>query len=239
MAFQWSGGKDSALALQALLNDPAVDVVELLTLVRPDDQASLVHGVPLALLEEQAQSIGIPLRAISLPGSSWDNYLELMGELAARCREDGIDAFAFGDLQCSGIMDVKVEQFRPFGVGVIEPLWGLSSDECAARFVASGISATTIVVDAAQLGKEHVGQPLTADLIAALPATVDPCGELGEYHTFVYDAPYFDAPVEFELEAPHELEREINTTDGVQRFRYWIARPQPTRHRALVQSACR
>jgi diphthamide synthase (EF-2-diphthine--ammonia ligase) len=142
-------------------------------------------------------------------------------------RRDGIDAFAFGDLTCSDVRRHKEEQFGRLGIEVLEPLWGMTSRECIEAFLRSGIRAVTVVVDASVLQKADVGVPVDRTFVERLPERADPCGEFGEYHSFAYDGPFFDRPIEFSLTAPRFLEREIGTTDGLRRYAYWLATPQP------------
>ncbi|HEX4520268.1 MAG TPA: hypothetical protein VH063_11875 [Gaiellaceae bacterium] len=233
-AFHWSGGKDSALALSTLLAQDDVLVDRLVTTTHPERRASTVHGLPVELLEAQARSIGIGLQTIPLPGAGLDGYIEVMRAAAIHMRREGIDAFAFGDLTCSDVRRHKEEQFGPLGIAVLEPLWGMTSRECIERFLQSGIRAVTVVVDASVLEKDDVGAQLDRQFIDRLPAGTDPCGEFGEYHSFAYDGPLFHWPIEFSQSAPRRLEREIRTTEGMRRYRYWLATPQPAEAAALA-----
>lgn len=225
-AFHWSGGKDSALALSRLLAHENVVVDRLVTTTHPERGESTVHGLPVALLEAQARSIGIGLQTIPLSGAGLDGYVEAMRMAAMEMRREGIDAFAFGDLTCSGVRRSKEEQFGPLGIEVLEPLWGMTSSECIETFLASGLQAVTVVVDASVLNKDDVGVRLDRQFIERLPAGADPCGEFGEYHTFAYDGPLFQRPVGFSLSAPSHIEREIRTTEGMRRYTYWLATPR-------------
>lgn len=226
-AFHWSGGKDSALGLSTLLGKGDVVVDRLVTTTHPERHESTVHGLPVELLEAQARSIGIRLQTIPMAGAGLDGYVEVMRAAAVQMRREGIDTFAFGDLTCSGVLRHKQDQFGPLGIEVLEPLWGMTSRECIERFLLSGIRAVTVVIDASVLGKDDVGVRLDRQFIDRLPAGVDPCGEFGEYHSFAYDGPLFHQPVGFSLPAPRRLEREIRTTEGVRRYAYWLATPQP------------
>jgi uncharacterized protein (TIGR00290 family) len=226
-AFHWSGGKDSALALSRLLAQSDVVVDRLVTTVHPERRESTVHGLPVELLEAQARSTGIELQTISLPGAGLDRYVEVMQAAALQMRREGIDAFAFGDLACSDVLRHKQEQFAPLGLQVLEPLWDMTSRECIEEFLQSGIQAVTVVVDASVLDRDDVGVRLDRGFIERLPEGVDPCGEFGEYHSFAYDGPLFQAPIEFSLSAPRRFEREIGTTDGRRRYVYWLATPEP------------
>jgi uncharacterized protein (TIGR00290 family) len=227
VAFHWSGGKDSTLALMRLVADADVIVDRLLTTVHPARGASTVHGLPVELLEEQADRLGLPMQLVPMPGAALDGYETVMAELAAQLAAEGIEAVAFGDLSCSGVLDAKVAQFAPYGIDVLEPLWGLTSDEVIEAFLGSGIEAVTVVVDASVLGVESVGVPIDRAFIAGLPEGVDPCGEFGEFHSFVFDGPLFASPVPYSLSEPRFIEHEIGTTDGPRTYAYWLATPQP------------
>ena len=227
-AVHWSGGKDSALALSLLLAAPGVEVAFLVTTVHPQRGASTVHGIPVELLETQARALGLPLRTVPMPGPGLDGYVPAMNAAAARMRDEGIGAFAFGDLGCSDVRRHKEAQFGPLGIEVLEPLEEFSSSgQAVEAFLASGMRAVTVVVDADVLAADRVGVPLDRSFVDRLPPGVDPCGEFGEYHTFVFDGPMFRSPVPFELDPPRFLERDIGTTDGVRRYRYWLATPRP------------
>ncbi|HVV48908.1 MAG TPA: ATP-binding protein [Polyangia bacterium] len=235
-AFHWSGGKDSALALGLLLARGDVRVDRLVTTVHPERGESSVHGLSVELLEAQARSIGIELQTVPLPGPGLEGYVETIEETAVEMRREGIDAFAFGDLTCSDVRRHKEEQFGRLGIEVLEPLWGMSSRECIEAFLRSGIRAVT-VVDANVLQRTDVGVPIDRAFVDRLPEGADPCGEFGEYHSFVYDGPLFDRPIEFTLAAARSLEREIGTTEGVRRYAYWLATPQQVVP-SLAPSAC-
>jgi uncharacterized protein (TIGR00290 family) len=227
VAFQWSGGKDSALALSLLLARDDISVERLVTTVAPDESVATVHHVPSALLRAQAESIGIPLEVVPMAGPELEGYAERIGAVGTRLRDAGFDAVAFGDLSVSGARVHRDELFGPLGLQVLEPLWQWTSRECIDRFLASGMRAVTVVVDAAVLGPERVGVPLDREFVESLPADVDPCGELGEYHTFVHDGPIFSEPVLVRQGVPRSLSVEIGTTRGRQRFDYWVCTPQP------------
>lgn len=225
-AFHWSGGKDSALALSLLLDRDDVHVDRLVTTVHAARNESTVHGLPVELLQVQAQSIGLPLHTVTVPGPGLEGYAEAMDMTSRQMRQEGIDAFGFGDLSCSGVLDHKQRQFAPLGLEIIEPLWGLSSEECIERFLDSGIRAVTVVVDATVLDPAYVGVELDRTFLQRLPAGVDPCGEFGEYHSFAYDGPLFATPVGFTLSPVRPLTREIGTTEGIRSYRYWLATPR-------------
>lgn len=225
-ALHWSGGKDSSLALTRLLADDTREVTHLVTTVNPDRDLSTVHGIPVGLLSAQAASIGIALHTIEMRGPAMEDYLEVMEAATLRLRAEGVEAFAFGDLSASGIRATKEEQFGPLGIEVVEPLWGLTSREAVEAFLTSGLRAVTVVVDADVLGPEHVGVELDRGFVDRLPPSVDPAGELGEYHSFTYAGPIYREPVAFRLDEPFHLTRDITTTEGVRRYQYWLATPR-------------
>lgn len=227
VAFHWSGGKDSALALSLLLGRDDVQVDRLVTTVHAARSESTVHGLPVELLQAQAQSIGIPLHTVTVPGPGLDGYTEAMDVAARQMRQEGIDAFGFGDLSCSRVLDHKQRQFGPLGLTILEPLWDLFSQECIERFLDSGIRAITVVVDASVLDPTYVGVEVDRAFLQRLPADVDPCGEFGEYHSFAYDGSLFATPVGFTLSPVRPLTREIGTTEGLRRYQYWLATPRP------------
>lgn len=233
-AFHWSGGKDSALALSRLLADEQVRVDRLVTTVHAQSETSTVHGIPVDLLRAQAESIGLPLQTIPLPGPGLDGYGAAVADASASMRNEGVDAVAFGDLHASGVLELKQEQFGPLGLAVLTPLWDQTSRECIEAFLDSGIRAVTVVVDAAVLRAEDVGVPLDRDFVARLPGGADPCGELGEFHTFAHDGPLFAAPVPFDLAERRRLTRRIRTTDGLRTYSYWLATPILARGGATV-----
>ena len=226
VGFHWSGGKDSALALGLLLDRDDVEVDRLVTTVHADSGESTVHEIPGALLEAQARSIGLPLHTVAMPGPGLMGYVEAMNAAAAQMRREGIDAFGFGDLSSSGLLDRKQRQFAPLGLGVLQPLGGLSSRECIERFLISGTRAMTVVVDASVLDRTYVGVEVDREFVARLPEGIDVCGELGEYHSFVYDGPLFAQTVDFALSPVRDLSVEIGTTDGPRTYDYLLATPR-------------
>lgn len=221
VAVHWSGGKDAALALSRLLRDDRYVVRCLITTVHGTTPVSSVHRLSQHLLQAQADAIGVPLHTVELSGPGLDDYVPLMAATARRLRAAGIDAVAFGDLDHSGAFAYRCELFEPAGLEVLEPLAGLSARECIEAFLCSGISAITVVVDADQLDADRLGVLVDRAFVDSLPDGCDPCGELGEYHSFVFDAPFFAAPVAFTITSRQHIERDIGTSDGPRAFRYW------------------
>jgi uncharacterized protein (TIGR00290 family) len=189
----WSGGKDSALALHALLMDPAVDVRGLLTTVTDEYDRVSMHGVRRELVVEQARSMGLELFTARIPpGCSNDRYEAVTVAALRDLRDAGIRAIAFGDLYLSDVRAYRERVVASVGLEPIFPLWGRPTGELAREFVAAGFRAVLTCVDPRQLDVSHCGSEFDVALLDALPASVDPCGEHGEFHTFVYDGPMFD-----------------------------------------------
>ncbi len=183
----WSGGKDSALALQALRADPKIEVAGLLTSVTRGYERISVHGVRRSLLERQAERLRLPLFTIELdPAATNDAYEKAFLSALERVRRElpEVTAIAFGDLFLTG--------FEP-----IFPIWGLDTAELARRFVRDGFAARIVCVDTTQLDGAFAHRVFDDSLLADLPPGVDPCGERGEFHTFVSDGPGYDGPVEY------------------------------------------
>ena len=198
----WSGGKDSALALQALRADPSVEVVALLTSVTREYERVSVHGVRRALLERQAERLRLPLFTIELdPVTTNDAYeaaflsaLERVGRALP-----GVTGIAFGDLFLADVRAYRERLLAPTGFEPVFPIWGLDTAELARRFVRDGFAARLVCVDTTQLDGSFAHRAFDDALLAELPPTVDPCGERGEFHTFVSDGPGYDGKVEYTL----------------------------------------
>lgn len=194
VVLSWSGGKDSALALHALRQDSGVDVAALLTSVTsPYDRVS-VHGVRRTLLRRQADSLGLPLRQIQLPADCTNETYEcaFLEALAATRREmPDVTAVAFGDLFLEDVRAYRERLLTDSGFDPLFPLWGLDTARLARRFVRDGFAARLVCVDTHQLDGSFAGRDFDERFLSDLPADVDPCGERGEFHTFVYDGPIF------------------------------------------------
>jgi len=194
--FCWSGGKDSALALDELLRGDAVDVVGLLTTVTADYDRVSMHGVRRRLLERQAALLGLPLEIVYLSkDSSNEEYESRMEELLLRYKEKGVLTAAFGDIHLSEVREYRERNLEVVGMKALFPLWGRNTRELARFFVRRGFKAVVTCVDTRVLDGGFVGRMMDNVFFADLPTDVDPCGENGEYHSFVYDAPMFREPI--------------------------------------------
>lgn len=199
IALSWSGGKDSALALAALRKDPQLEVVVLLTSVTAGYDRVSIHGVRRTLLEAQAASIGLPLIEITLePNSSNQAYeaafLEALKNM--RARFPAIRRVAFGDLFLFDVRKYREQLLEREGYDALFPLWLQDTKALASSFIESGFKAHLVCVDTSQLASSFAGREFDDDLLAELPEKVDPCGENGEFHTFVSDGPIFKSSIE-------------------------------------------
>jgi len=198
VVLSWSGGKDSSLALQALRADPDVEVVALLTSVTAGYDRISIHGVRRTLLEQQSASLGLPLIEITLtPQCSNADYEAAFqqGLAAIRERFPAVTEIAFGDLFLEDVRAYREQALVGSGFAPRFPLWGTPTTALAARFVADGFVAHLVCVDTEQLDAAFAGRRFDGALLSALPASVDPCGERGEFHTFVSDGPIFQRPI--------------------------------------------
>lgn len=193
----WSSGKDCAYALYKLQQNPEVDLAGLFCTVNKEFDRVAMHGVRLELLKEQARNIGLPLEIIEIPyPCSNADYETIMKQFVERARNNQITDFAFGDLFLEDIRSYREEKLKDSGIEASFPIWGIPTDELARAIIASGIKAVITCVDPKQISKDFVGREFDDRFLAALPATVDPCGENGEFHSFVFDDPMFKRPVD-------------------------------------------
>ncbi|MFX0537627.1 hypothetical protein ACQBAT_01310 [Ornithinimicrobium sp. Y1847] len=231
VALFWSGGKDSALALHRLSRRSDVDVVELVTMLEEDRAVSTVHEIPLDLLGVQARCLGLSLRTVQV-GANLEGYADRMVDLAAQLSAAGVGAVAFGDLDRSGARGHRERAFAGGDVRVLEPLSGMGSRQAVEEFLSTGARAVVVAVDAAFLDQALLGRRLDRSFVDGLPPDTDPAGELGEYHSFVHDGPWFSQPVPFVLSPVREVVRTVGTTNGPQEFRTWLAAPERVPGRA-------
>lgn len=223
--FNWSGGKDSALALLRAMRSGEYEIVALLTTVNRDNRRSTMHAIPESLLRAQAASIGLPLHFVALaPEGDPAGYAAAMRAAVELFREKGVSHFIFGDIFLDDIRAYREEQLTPYGIEVVEPLWGRTSGETMEEFLASGLKTVVVATMADRLGEEYISRTIDRNFVASLPAGVDPCGENGEYHTFCYDGPVFRRPVPFETGEPVLISHEIRQDDGSRQiYSSWFA----------------
>lgn len=192
--FCWSSGKDSALALHDLRNSDSFEIAALLTTVGRDGIP--MHGVPRRLLGAQAASLGHPLEEILLPPDCPNEvYARLMRRALRPHVRRGIKSVAFGDLFLEEVREYREERMQQAGMRCLFPLWGRPPLEVARRFINLGFRALVVCVDTSVLPARFAGREYDAAFLEQLPPGVDPCGENGEFHTFVFDGPIFRRPI--------------------------------------------
>ncbi len=196
IALSWSGGKDSALALDELLQGGEFEVCALLTTVTQGYDRISVHGVRRALLEQQAEALGIPLEIALIPPScSNDDYERSFSEVLARCRGQGITTLAAGDLFLEDVRAYREAFVARCGMKALFPLWGRDTTRLARDFIGAGFQAILTCVDTHALGIAFAGRAFDEQLLRDLPPHADPCGENGEFHTFVWAGPVLPQPI--------------------------------------------
>jgi uncharacterized protein (TIGR00290 family) len=198
--FCWSGGKDSAMALHALRAARECRIAALLTTVTEEYDRISMHGVRRALLERQAESLGLPLHAVLIPPQCINaTYEERMKEALAKHFARGVRRVAFGDIFLEDLRAYRENNLAKIGMQALFPIWKRDTRELAREFVRQGFRAITVCVDPRVLDASFAGRELDAAFFAELPPGVDPCGENGEFHTFVFDGPVFKTPIAFHI----------------------------------------
>ena len=188
----WSGGKDSALALYEVLETGNYEVLELLTTVTKDYDRVSIHGVRRVLLEQQANALGFPLEKMLIAkGTSDTEYESILLKALNRHKTNGVFSVVFGDLFLEDVRKYREGILSKIGMKGIFPLWKRDTRQLARTFIDRGFKAVITMVDSSFLGKDFAGRTFDAQFLSDLPSNVDPCGENGEFHTFVYDGPMF------------------------------------------------
>jgi uncharacterized protein (TIGR00290 family) len=190
----WSSGKDSAWSLHVLRQRAEYEVVGLLTTFNGEADRVAMHAVRRELVERQATACGLPLWTVALPWPcSNEQYESLMAQICAKAVAEGIEGIAFGDLFLEDVRAYREKQMKDTGLEPIFPVWGLPTCALAREMIASGVRAKLTCVDTTKLDRSFVGREFDEALLADLPENVDPCGERGEFHSFVYGGPMLNA----------------------------------------------
>lgn len=196
----WSAGKDSALALHELMRIRLYEIVSLITTVTEDYERISMHGVRRILLERQADSLGLPLEQVYIAKNcSNDEFESKMRKVLLKYHDKGVSAVAFGDIFLEDLRKYREEKLSLIGLKGIFPLWEKNTRELAGKILSLGFDAVVTCVDSQFLDKTFVGRKFDEQFLSALPATVDPCGENGEFHSFVYNGPIFRYCIEHHI----------------------------------------
>jgi uncharacterized protein (TIGR00290 family) len=200
LVLSWSGGKDSALTLWTLRREHQVEPVALLTTVTDEYARISMHGVRRELLQAQARATGVPVLEVEIPPvCSNEVYEQRMAQALASREVDGAEEIAFGDLFLEDIRAYREERLSQVGKRAVFPVWGRDTATLARTFIDAGFEAVLVCVDPRHLDPSFAGRPFDDRLLRDLPDGVDPCGENGEFHTFVHAGPIFDRPIQVEV----------------------------------------
>jgi uncharacterized protein (TIGR00290 family) len=207
IALSWSSGKDSAWALHLLRRMPEIEVAALITTFNSNADRVAMHAVRRSLVEAQAERIGLPVWPVELPWPCANGvYEERMAEVCGRAVAEGLSGVAFGDLFLRDIREYREKQMAGTGLEPLFPVWEIPTAELAVQMIEGGLKTKITCVDPRKLDRSFAGRDFDASFLADLPAGVDPCGENGEFHSFVYDAPVFSRPIA--VETGEVVERE-------------------------------
>lgn len=194
----WSSGKDAAFALFLLQNSKEIKVDKLLTTVNAEVDRISMHGVRNELLQLQAESLQLPLELIELEGDvSMETYNDKMESCVSHLQKQGFTHSIFGDIFLKDLREYREKQLAEVGMKAVFPLWGRPTERIMEDFLQAGFKAITVCVNEKELDRSFCGRIVDEKFLADLPSGVDPCGENGEFHTFVYDGPVFKKPVAF------------------------------------------
>jgi len=196
VVMNWSSGKDAALAYHILCQQSGYEVTHLLTTLSEEHNRVFMHGVQEKLLDMQAERMGLPLLKVKLPASPDDGiYKKAMLQTMTLLKEQGVSVAAYGDIFLEDLKTYREQQLAQAGMTGLFPLWKQNTRELIGKMTAAGIEAIIVCVNEKYLGKEFLGRKINREFLELLPDNVDPCGENGEFHTFVYNAPFFSAPI--------------------------------------------
>ena len=196
--FNWSGGKDSALALGEILRAKEFHIPYLMTSIGINTRRVSMHGVREELVEQQSKEIGLPLIFLELPENpDMETYENSLFELMTKAKNQGIDYSIFGDIFLEDLKEYRESQLAKVDFKAVFPLWQRNTHDLIREFIDKGYKSIITAVDDSKLSKEFAGQVIDEYFIKQLPKNVDACGENGEFHSFVFDAPYFNNPIPY------------------------------------------
>ncbi|WP_295212181.1 diphthine--ammonia ligase [uncultured Chryseobacterium sp.] len=198
--FNWSSGKDSALALYKILQEEKFEITSLLTSINKEFQRISMHGVHVSLLEKQVESLGFPLAQLELPKEpSMEEYREMMESIMTDFKKQGVTHSIFGDIFLEDLRKYREDQLAAAGIQGVFPLWKKDTKNLIEEFMDLGFKTIVTCINETYLDKSFAGRVIDKQFIEDLPENVDPCGENGEFHTFTFDGPIFKDPIGFEI----------------------------------------
>lgn len=196
----WSGGKDSVFSLYKIIHNNLLEPIGLLTTVTKEYDRVTMHGVRRLLIEKQASMLKMPLDIVFIPKDcSMEEYGNIMRQALRKYKERGIDGFVFGDIFLEDVRKYREGILKKEGFKAYFPLWGKDTKKLVLKFIELGFKAIIVCVDGEVLDSSYVGRELNKEFIEYLPKKVDPAGENGEYHCFVYDGPLFEKPMQIKI----------------------------------------
>lgn len=211
--FCWSGGKDSSYCLHKVLTEKLFDVEYLLTTVNDKFKRISMHGVREELLDNQAESIGIPILKVRVNEGTNNEYEEKMETVLLKAKSEGINNVIFGDIFLEDLRVYRETNLAKLGMKGVFPLWNMDTKILINDLISRQFKAVICCTNDGYLGEEWLGRDIDKSFIEQLPVSVDPCGENGEYHTFCYDAPIFKKKINFIIGEKVYKPLEIKTED--------------------------
>ncbi len=198
--FSWSGGKDSSIALNKVLKGGEYEVVSLLTSVNKDHDRVSLHGVPRVLLEQQAASLGLPLHKMLIPKDcSEEQYDSINRETLSHFKAQGINKVVYADIFLDWVKGYREKNLAQIGMEAVFPIWGQETATLTRGFIDDGFKAVITCVDTRVMPTDFLGRVIDHDLLTELPDKVDPGGENGEFHSFVFNGPIFSKEIGYTL----------------------------------------
>ncbi|MFS4466614.1 diphthine--ammonia ligase [Maribacter sp. 2210JD10-5] len=218
--FNWSSGKDSAIALYYLLQDQNFKIDRLLTTVNSHYDRVSMHGLSRKVLEAQAAATAISLDVLEVPENpTMEEYNSLMTAKIKTLKESGYTHTAFGDIFLEDLKEYRENMLSALHVKAVFPIWKRDTRQLIGEFLKLGFKAVIVCIDNTKINASFLGKTITQELIDALPDTVDPCGENGEFHTFCFDGPIFKAPIAYEI-GEHVFRTYDNPSDKSKSIRF-------------------
>jgi uncharacterized protein (TIGR00290 family) len=192
----WSSGKDSAWALHVLRRQPDMEVAGLFCTINQEVGRVALHAVRVEVIRQQAQNIGLPIQLIPIPNPCSNvEYETIMKNFVGQAKQQGIECFAFGDIFLEDVRRYRETNLAASGITPLFPLWGMPTEKLSGEMVKGGLRAIITCVDPKRLSADFAGQEYGRSFLERIPASIDPCGENGEFHTFAYDGPMFIKPL--------------------------------------------
>ena len=196
----WSSGKDAAFSLYKLQQEGDFEIVKLFTAINTDVNRISMHGVRVALLEAQAKSLGLPLQLAKFSGNvSMETYNEVMETETKKLKAEDIEFACFGDIFLEDLKEYRDAQLAKVALSGVYPLWKKDTKKLVEDFIELGFKAIVVCTNAKYLDESFCGRVIDHQFLEDLPKNVDPCGENGEFHSFVFDGPIFSEAINFEI----------------------------------------